>query len=224
MFDADKCPYSEVCQFYKDDFECNEGCIRYIEIMSLLETAKIPKYWYKPKNLIPESQDKKVFLKLKDYKDNVEKNVEEGNCLYIYSSNVGNGKTSWAIKIMMSYFDKIWAGNGGTPKGSFVPISKFINEIKDNITLKDDTVILAKDLYNQVDLLILDDIGTVAKTDYNLEQIFNIVDERYLNGKATIYTSNIPPNQLHTVLGKRLASRVLGRAEVLEIKGGDNRW
>ena len=57
-----------------------------------------------------------------------------------------------------------------------------------------------------------------------MEQLFNIIDYRVLSGKSTLYTSNIRPENLPVNVGKRLTSRILANAEILEIKGGDNRW
>lgn len=222
-FNKEKCPYKTVCKYYNIASECNSGCTRYIEIMSLLETSNIPEFWWQAKKLIPEKQDLETFKKLNTFKENILENISLGKNLLIYSDKVGNGKTSWTIKIMLSYFNNIWIGNGLKPRGSFVNVPQFIIENKDNITLRDNVIIESKQFYKDIDLLILDDIGSVNKTEYNIEQLLNIVDYRVLAGKTTLYTSNIPPKDLPTVLGKRLASRVLANVEVLEIKGGDNR-
>lgn len=223
-FDKDNCPYSSVCKLYGIHGECNQGCIRYVEFMSLLESSKIPKAWYKPKQLVPEEQDIDTFYKLNDFKKDIESNIENGKNLYLYSSNVGNGKSSWAIKIMLAYFDKIWSGNGLKTRGVFLSVPQFITEIRDNITLQEEEILRDKEIYKEIDLLILDDIGAVKKTDYIMEQLFNIIDYRVISGKTTLYTSNISPNNLAEATGKRLASRILANAEILEIKGGDNRW
>lgn len=45
-----------------------------------------------------------------------------------------------------------------------------------------------------------------------------------VNGNlTTIYTSNLSPEELRSELGDRIASRVLGSSQVVEITSGDRR-
>ena len=46
------------------------------------------------------------------------------------------------------------------------------------------------------DLLILDDFGMERQTDYAREQVFNIIDGRYLAGKPLIVTTNLSLQEL----------------------------
>ena len=46
------------------------------------------------------------------------------------------------------------------------------------------------------DLLILDDFGMERQTDYAREQVFNIIDGRYLARKPLIVTTNLSLNEL----------------------------
>ena len=46
------------------------------------------------------------------------------------------------------------------------------------------------------DLLILDDFGMERQTDYAREQVFNIIDGRYLAQKPLIVTTNLSLNEL----------------------------
>lgn len=43
-----------------------------------------------------------------------------------------------------------------------------------------------------VPVLILDDLGIERDTSYAKEQVYNIVNSRYLKYKLTIFTTNIP--------------------------------
>lgn len=61
-------------------------------------------------------------------------------------------------------------------------------------------------------LLILDDFGMERQTDYAREQIFNIVDGRYLAGKPLIVTTNLTLTQLRspqTLPEERIYDRIL---------------
>ena len=89
---------------------------------------------------------------------NIEKYVDNGDSFVLYSNGTGNGKTSWAIKIMLSYFDKIWAGNGFRTRGYFVYVPDLLNRAKANISNPDEEYQEIMENIKDVDLLILDDI------------------------------------------------------------------
>ena len=72
------------------------------------------------------------------------------------------------------------------------------------------------------DLVILDDIGAVQNSNYDISTLSNIIDYRYSNGLATIITGNIEPAKLESSIGVRLADRVLSDIAI-EFKGGSNR-
>lgn len=45
-------------------------------------------------------------------------------------------------------------------------------------------------------LLILDDFGMERGTEYGLEQVYNVIDSRYISKKPLIVTTNLTPEQL----------------------------
>ena len=62
------------------------------------------------------------------------------------------------------------------------------------------------------DLLILDDFGMERQTDYAREQVFNIIDGRYLTKRPLIVTTNLSLNHMKTTTDlaeKRIYDRVL---------------
>ena len=62
------------------------------------------------------------------------------------------------------------------------------------------------------DLLILDDFGMERQTDYAREQVFNIIDGRYLARKPLIVTTNLSLNELKhpkDMVEERIFDRVL---------------
>ena len=58
------------------------------------------------------------------------------------------------------------------------------------------------------DLVVLDDIGAVQNTNYDLTNLSSIIDYRYSNNLATIFTSNVSPVDLANVMGARLCDRI----------------
>lgn len=66
--------------------------------------------------------------------------------------------------------------------------------------------------FQTCDFLILDDFGMERQTDYAREQIFNIIDGRYLSGKPLIVTTNLSLGELKNpadIARQRIFDRVL---------------
>lgn len=64
----------------------------------------------------------------------------------------------------------------------------------------------------QCDLLILDDFGMERQTDYAREQVFNLIDGRYLSRLPLIVTTNLSLQELKnpkTMSEKRIYDRIL---------------
>ena len=63
-------------------------------------------------------------------------------------------------------------------------------------------------IYQQVDFLILDDMGTEKITDWVNEKLYQIINYRYENFKSTVLTTNLSGDQLADRLGERIPSRI----------------
>lgn len=211
------CWYMEVC----NNKSCN-GCVRYSEMSYLMSSSGIPKKKQYPNKLQPSACDVEAFNTLADIKDDVENFVLNGESLYIMGENTGNGKTSWAIKIMLKYFDCVWAGNGFNTRGYFIHVPTLLATIKD---FDNEVNKRLKDLLISVDLVIWDDVASTKLTDYDISQMLLFIDQRELKGLANIYTGNLTSRELLTqMLGNRLASRIWNsNTTVVEIKGTDRR-
>ena len=118
--------------------ECNFNCIRYMEMNYLINNSGIPKSTQFKNELIPTNVDIVNFKFLDEIKKDIVNFVNNGENLYIHSKNFGNGKTSWAIKLMKKYFNDIWAGNGFTVRGLFIHVPTFLTKCKNIINHKDD--------------------------------------------------------------------------------------
>ena len=71
------------------------------------------------------------------------------------------------------------------------------------------------------DLVILDDIGAVYNTQYDIVVLSDIINTRYSNGLATIITSNISPSDMGKSLS-RITDRMCSDI-VLELRGSGRR-
>ena len=174
----------------------------------LMETSNLPKAKQKPQALNAPDCDLAAFQRLAYIKDNIVEFVESGGSLYIASEHSGNGKTSWAIKLMLKYFDEIWAGNGLNTRALFISVPQFLLKCKD-FGNKDPQFEELKKQIPYVDLVIWDDIASTNISAYDYSQLLMYLDVRVLSGYANIYTGNFPNKDvLLTRLGAKLTSRV----------------
>lgn len=72
--------------------------------------------------------------------------------------------------------------------------------------------------------LFIDDVGTEKKTEFTEETLYHIINTRYENMLDTLFTSNLSPKELAERNGDRLASRIVGMCDVVELKGYDKRF
>lgn len=209
------CWYVNSCE---DD--CSK-CVVYPQMKWQFDNSGLPKSKYMPIHLRPQPNDRRAFDNLADIRENIEEFVEQGKNLYICGATPGNGKTSWAIKMLQTYFHYVAEGNMFETKGMFVSVPDLLLRLKDfNNPVKNEY----KENLKSCDLLVLDDIAVTGLSQYDYLQLFTLVDSRMLANKSTIFTSNITSIQeLNEIIGERLASRVWGNSTIIEIKGGDMR-
>ena len=222
IFDKNKCWYTSACGKYGSP-ECNASCIRYMEMDFLMQNSGIPRNKQYSVLLTPSKKDVQAFITLKEIKDDIMAFVENGESVYIYSDNFGNGKTSWAIKLMQKYFDGVWAGNGFRCRGIFIHVPTFLTKIKEGISRKDEDFETLKSRLMTVDLVIWDDIAATKLGDFDHANLLTYIDQRKLNQLSNIYTGNLDQDELQDALGNRLASRVWNDSTPVKFVGADRR-
>ena len=212
------CWYKRICTE-----QCSENCIRYKLMYSLFKQSNLPEALWNYKELICHEKDLQVYKQLQAKSDAILNFIEAGNNLYIYSENCGNGKTTWAIRLMYSYFDKIWHKSCFDCKALFVSVPKFLYNCKRSISQDVKGFEELCNLISEVDLVIWDDIGEMKASDYEHQILFQYIDDRINSKKSNIYTSNKNKGQLEDVLGVRLASRIYNCSECIEFLEEDKR-
>jgi len=223
MFDRSKCWYKDVCEHFNSDNLCNHACIRYLEMRFLMESSGIPEARQQPMYLSPEEEDLQAFRQLKTIKDDILEFVKLGSNLYIYSEKLGNGKTTWAIKLLQKYFDIVWCGNCFKIRGLFVNVPTFLSKLKFNIQDKDEAFDKFRKKLFDVDLVVWDDIAANKLTDYEHSILLTFIDQRKLNNLSNIYTGNLGEKELFEALGNRLSSRVWNDSFRIKFFGEDRR-
>ncbi|MGN0966744.1 MAG: DnaA ATPase domain-containing protein [Candidatus Coprovivens sp.] len=216
-----KCYAKDYCKGY-GTAKCTERCDFWWKLNTLYSKSNLPMRYRYNIPLRPEQIDREAFLKLKDYLDNVVDRVENGDSLYIYSENTGNGKTTWSSKIMNQYIRKVVAKSDLEHEVLYLNVSLFVEAMRNQYSeYSDDIARLREDAMN-CKLLILDDIGAERPSEYVCERLYDLINHRYTNMLSTIYTSNLTPFELGDRLGSRIESRVRS-AEQIKLVGADRR-
>lgn len=81
-------------------------------------------------------------------------------------------------------------------------------------------------LYEQIqhcDLLIIDDLGTERNTDFIVSQLFVCLNDRIINQKSTIISTNLTLDKIKSNYTERIFSRLSNHYKMLRLAGDDIR-
>ena len=77
--------------------------------------------------------------------------------------------------------------------------------------------------YLNCDLLIMDDLGTEMTTSFVQSAFYRIVNERLINRRKTILSTNLTPAEIGTRYGAAIRSRIEGEYQIMRFFGKDIR-
>jgi DNA replication protein DnaC len=158
-----------------------------------------------------------VVRPVRDFVRNIDERIERGPGLWIFG-DVGTGKTSLA---MIASKEAIKRGYSV----AIYSVPKLLAEIRGTY----DTGSYSR-LFEQlvtIDLLHLDDLGAEKQTEWVLEQLYSLVNERYEQERAMVVTSNVTEaGELEDQIGKRTISRLMEMTIQVPLFGEDlrQRW
>ena len=98
--------------------------------------------------------------------------------------------------------------------------------LESNTFGKDDENDIPENMFNFVldcDLLIIDDLGTELNNSFVTSQLFLCINERLLNRRSTIISTNLSLDELQKEYSERIFSRIISNYTVLPVLGEDIR-
>ena len=116
---------------------CNEDCdrcITYTQLKWQMDNSGLYPSQQKPITMYLNDSnrvDKKAYKRLAEIRQNIIEFVDNHQNLYICSEQTGNGKTSWAIKLLHTYFHYCAEGNYENLLGMFVNTTDLLLKLKD---------------------------------------------------------------------------------------------
>ncbi|HEO5668971.1 TPA: ATP-binding protein [Streptococcus agalactiae] len=165
-----------------------------------------------------QGEENQSLMIAKNFVEDYEEMKKENIGLLFYGS-VGSGKTYLACSIANSLIEQYQIS---------VKIRNFaqiINELQKS-SFDFDKNAYIESLVN-TSVLILDDLGIERDTSYAKEQVYNIVNSRYLKQKPTIFTTNLSYDTIQnckdSVEYQRIYSRIIEMCIPVMVVGEDFR-
>jgi DNA replication protein DnaC len=144
-----------------------------------------------------------VVKRVRDYCEHLVQNLDDGRGMWFFGSS-GTGKTSLAMLISRTALE-----SGRSV--AIYSLPKLLSRIRQTYDAE-----IGEQSYAQfferlasVDLLHLDDLGVEKQTEWVLEQLYALINERYERQRSLIVTSNLEDDELETQLGTRVVSRLV---------------
>jgi DNA replication protein DnaC len=155
---------------------------------------------------------------VRSYIDDLDERIAEGRGLWL-EGDVGTGKTTLAMLVSKKAIE---AGHS-VAIYSLPQLLARIRRTYDAPTGELSYLPFFERL-TSVDLLQIEDLGAEKRSDWVLEQLYAIVDERYATNRSIIVTTNMEVAQLEDQIGARTVSRLAEICETLPMYGDDRRY
>lgn len=143
---------------------------------------------YKFDNFEPNNSNRKIFNNLKNYSEKLINGIEKKGLILV--GNNGVGKTHLACSIA----NKLIENGILIIYGTLINLLAELRNSYDTDNNISEMEIIK--LYENVDLLIIDDLGKEKPSEWGLEKLFTIINSRYENNLPVIITTNYNQNSI----------------------------
>ncbi len=161
--------------------------------------------------------DPALIREVRSFVRGVGTNLDKGRGLWLFG-DVGTGKTSLAMLVSKAALE---AGRSV----AIYSMPRLLADIKE--TYEDNSARSYMELFDRlvsVDLLHLDDLGAEKRTEWVLEQLYSIINERWQEQRSIVVTTNlIDVDELRAQIGPRTVSRLHEMCDLIPIMGRDRR-
>lgn len=137
--------------------------------------------------------------------------------LYFYGT-VGTGKSFLSICTAGEILNRGHSVLYFTATGLFDQLSGYVFGTGDRAALEE----FRSDLYT-CDLLVIDDLGTEMTNSFVTTNLFGLINERDLNRRATIISTNLSLGELQNRYSDRILSRITYGYKICKLTGPDIR-
>jgi len=159
-----------------------------------------------------------VVQRVRGFCDQIDRMLDEGRGLWFFG-DAGTGKTTLAMLVSKHALE---AGRSV----AIYSLPKLLARIRRTFDAERGEQSYSE-LFQRlttVDLLHLDDLGAEHRTDWVLEQLYSLINERYEAKRSVIVTTNNEEDELKAEVGERIVSRLAEMCAPQPLYGSDRRW
>jgi DNA replication protein DnaC len=163
-------------------------------------------------------QTKIAVNEVRSFVDDLDARLQEGRGLWLFG-DTGTGKTTLAMLISKAALEA-----GKTV--AIYSLPKLLARIRRTYDSEPggDSYLSFFERLTSVDLLHIDDLGAEKRSDWVLEQLYALVNERYEAQRSILITTNLPHPELEEQIGSRTVSRLTQICDEVEVRGEDRRY
>jgi DNA replication protein DnaC len=160
-----------------------------------------------------------VYKAVKGYVEEIDDRLDDGEGLWLMG-DVGTGKTTLAMLVSKAAVEA-----GRTV--AIYSLPRLLSRIRRTYDAEAGEQSYGEffERLTQVDLLHIDDLGAEKRSDWVLEQLYSIVNERYESQRSVVVTTNLDQAALEEQIGPRTVSRLVEICgDPLPLFGDDMRY
>jgi DNA replication protein DnaC len=160
-----------------------------------------------------------VYKAVKGYVEEIDDRLDGGEGLWLMG-DVGTGKTTLAMLVSKAAVEA-----GRTV--AIYSLPRLLSRIRRTYDAEAGEQSYGEffERLTQVDLLHIDDLGAEKRSDWVLEQLYSIVNERYESQRSVVVTTNLDQAALEEQIGPRTVSRLVEICgDPLPLFGDDMRY
>jgi DNA replication protein DnaC len=163
-------------------------------------------------------QTKGAVAEVRAYVDELDQRLREGRGLWLFG-DTGTGKTTLAMLISKAALE---AGRSV----AIYSLPKLLARIRRTYEAEQsgDSYLSFFERLTSVDLLHIDDLGAEKRSDWVLEQLYALINERYETQRSVLITTNLPHDELEEQIGPRTVSRLTQICDEVPVFGEDRRY
>lgn len=165
-----------------------------------------------------DPQTRGVVEAMREFIDDLEARIAEGRGLWL-EGDVGTGKTTLAMLVSKRAIEAGYSV-------AIYSLPRLLARIRRTYDAEGRELSYLQffERLTSVDLLHIDDLGAEKRSDWVLEQLYAIVDERYATNRAMLVTTNMNVTDLEEQIGERTVSRLAEMCDTLPLFGEDRRY
>jgi DNA replication protein DnaC len=155
---------------------------------------------------------------VRSFIDELDERLDQGRGLWLFG-DTGTGKTTLAMLVSKAALE---AGRSV----AIYSLPKLLARIRRTYESEPggDSYLSFFDRLTSVDLLHIDDLGAEKRSDWVLEQLYALINERYETQRSVLVTTNLRHDELEDQIGSRTVSRLNQICDEVELHGADRRY